>query len=544
MKTRSNRLNNGYVGGNFLDNSQYGILPVNKQATSNEWTRPTDWLPLPSMVEGDSKIAGLVAVYPGDTGSVGITASSNFVAFAVFGNYTVDWGDGTSESYSSGVTASKQYLWEDASASTLTSDGFRQRVFQITPQAGAGLTRANFVAYYPGITLQTTYSSPILDLKISGASLAIITPPKGMVQFEYVGNSSITTSGVNMFKDYTNLLRIIGTSWTKNITSLLFMFQGCTSLQTVPLFNTGLAMSFQSMFQGCNSLQTVPLFNTGLATSFQSMFQGCTSLKTVPLFNTGLATTVSSMFQSCTSLKTVPLFNTAKVITITYMFQGCTSLQTVPLFDTGIADDFTNMFQGCTSLQTVPLFNTVKATNFTSMFNGCTSLQTVPLFNTASAGLYFTSMFNGCTSLQTVPLFNTKFANRFDSMFSGCTSLKTVPLFDTRVCLNFSSMFQGCTSLQTVPLLNVFNSTVFTGTFNNCTNLKSAALAQPTKNLRYLNCALSAAELNRIFSNLATVGPPSGNPLVYQATITITGNWGANQCDITIAYNRNWEVLS
>ena len=480
MKTRSNRLNNGYVGGNFLDNSQYGVLPVNKQASSNDWTRPTDWLSLPSMVEGDSKIAGLVTVYPGNTGSTGITASSNFVAFTVYGDYVVDWGDGTTASYSSGVTASKQYLWEGASASTVTSYGFRQRVFQITPQGAvsvpgpsplegvtAGLTRANFVAYYPGVTLHANYSSPILDLKISGASLAIINPPKGIVQFEYVGGSGIT-GGVDMFTNCVSLRRVIGTSWTKKCTDFTNMFGFCSSLQTVPLFNTIAGTTFMSMFWRCTSLQTVPLFNTIAAKNFQSMFTGCTSLQTVSLFNTIAAT------------------------------------------------NFQNMFNGCTSLQTVPLFNTIAGKDFSYMFNGCISLHTVPLFNTI-AGTDFAGMFGNCSLLQTVPLFNTIVGNQFPYMLSGCKSLHTVPLFNTTAATNLQFMFNGCN------------------------NLKSAALAQPSTDLVYTNCALSAAELNRIFANLKLVGAPTNG--VYLAHITITGNWGANECDINIAYNKNWQVL-
>ena len=534
------------MGGNFLDNSQYGILPVNKQATSNEWTRPTDWLPLPSMVEGDSKIAGLVAVYPGDTGSVGITASSNFVAFTVYGNYTVDWGDGTSASYSSGVTASKQYLWEGASADTLTSDGFRQRVFQITPQAGAGLTRANFVANYPGVTLQTSYFSPILDLKISGASLAVINPPKGLYQFEYVGDSSILIAALQ-FGYFKNLRTVIGTSWTKNCVNFTSMFQACTSLQTVSLFNTAKGTIFTSMFFGCTSLQTVSLFNTAAGTNFTGMFDGCTSLQTVPLFNTAAGTNFTGMFDDCTSLQTVPLFNTEKVIEFGGMFAYCTSLQTVPLFNTAAGINFASMFYDCRSLQTVPLFNTAAGTNFTGMFGSCSSLTTVPLFNTAK-GTNFAGMFAhgvlGGSSLTTVPLFNTAAGTNFSLMFEGCNSLTTVPLFNTAAGTNFTGMLYGCTSLQAVPLFNVASATVFTSIFQQCANLKSAALAQPKKNLSYLNCALSAAELNRIFTNLATVGPPSGTPLVYQARITITGNWGVDQCNVNIAYLRNWQVIS
>ena len=515
MKTRSNRLNNGYVGGNFLDNSQYGILPVNKQATFNEWTRPTDWLSLPSMVEGDSKIAGLVAVYPGDTGSTGITASSNFVAFTVFGNYTVDWGDGTTAAYSSGETASKQYLWEGASADTLTFYGFRQRVFQITPQAGAGLTSANFVAYYPGVTLQTAYSSAILDLKISGASLSIINPPKGMFRFEYIGNSSITTVNI-MFNGCRNLCNVIGTSWTKNCNTFTGMFIACPSLQTVPLFNTALGNVFTQMFNGCRSLQTVPLFNTALGTAFNSMFTNCSSLQTVPLFNTALGTNFASMFTSCSSLQSVPLFNTA------------------------LGTNFSSMFTNCVSLRTVPLFNTALGTNVSSMFNNCVSLRTVPLFNTVQvSGSGFASMFSACTSLQTVPLFNTALGTYFGSMFTNCSSLQTVPLFNTASATDLNQMFPNCNSLQTVPLFNVASATNFGSMFINCTSLKSAALDARTnlngRSISYLNCALSAAELNRIFTYL-------GPGIVNISTITITGNWGANTCDRSIAAAKNWIV--
>ena len=452
MKTRSNRLNNGYVGGNFLDNSQYGVLSVNKQASSNVWTRPTDWLSLPSMVEGDSKIAGLVAVYPGDTGSTGITASSNFVAFTVYGNYTVDWGDGISESYSSGATASKQYLWEGASASTLTSDGFRQRVFQITPQASAGLTRANFVAFYPGVNLQAAYFSPILDLKISGASLAIINPPKGLVQFEYVGDSNITTCSL-MFTGCTSLCSVIGTSWTKKSNSFNNMFSSCGSLQTVPLFNTASGIDFNNMFNSCSSLQTVPLFNTAQGTNFSAMFAFCRCLKTVPLFNTEKATQVNSMFTTCSSLITVPLFNTAAV-------------------NTGASSSFAQMFTKCTSLQTVPLFNTAQGIDLGLMFNGCTSLQTVPLFNVSAA-----TNFNNTTGTL--------------SIFGGCPNLKSAAL-DARTNPNGRS-------------------------------------------ISYLNCALSAAELNRIFTYL-------GSGVLGSSTITITGNWGANTCNRSIAIAKNWTV--
>ena len=63
------------------------------------WVRPSDWLALPTVADGDEIFVGLHAIFP----------DANFVAFTVAGDYEVDWGDGTSNTYSSGATAEHEY---------------------------------------------------------------------------------------------------------------------------------------------------------------------------------------------------------------------------------------------------------------------------------------------------------------------------------------------------------------------------------------------------------------------------------------------------
>ena len=115
-------------------------------------------------------------------------------------------------------------------------------------------------------------------------------------------------------------------------------------------------------------------------TTMQSMFLGCSSLTTVPLFNTASVTTMSGMFNSCSSLTTVPLFNTASVTTMASMFGSCPSLTTVPLFNTANVTSMSSMFNSCVLLTTVPALVTTAVTssgNFTSMFNACSSLTRI-----------------------------------------------------------------------------------------------------------------------------------------------------------------------
>ena len=62
------------------------------------------------------------------------------------------------------------------------------------------------------------------------------------------------------------------------------------------------ASYLNGLFYNCTSLTTVPLFDTSKVTDMNSMFYGCTSLTTVPLFDTSKVTNMSSMFDRCTSL--------------------------------------------------------------------------------------------------------------------------------------------------------------------------------------------------------------------------------------------------
>ena len=70
-----------------------GDIPFRQYATKigdiggggspDPYSRPADWLEMPTLTEGQQKVVGLHAVWPHD---------SNFCAFTVSGAYTVDWG--------------------------------------------------------------------------------------------------------------------------------------------------------------------------------------------------------------------------------------------------------------------------------------------------------------------------------------------------------------------------------------------------------------------------------------------------------------------
>ena len=122
------------------------------------------------------------------------------------------------------------------------------------------------------------------------------------------------------------------------------------------------------MFNGCSKLTSVPLFDTSNVTTMSYMFQNCSNLTSVPLFDTSNVTNMQSMFQSCSNLTSLPQFDTSKVKDMNNMFGNCSNLTSVPLFDTSNVTTMNNMFRGCSNLTSLPAFNVPKVTNMSYMF--------------------------------------------------------------------------------------------------------------------------------------------------------------------------------
>jgi surface protein len=328
-----------------------------------EWVRPSDWLPMPTNItESDQIFIGLHAV---------IEDNDNYVAFLFTtstGQYQVDWGDGSTPTlHDSNTIAQYEYDFATVSNSTLTSRAYKQAIITVTPVSGNLLT-CNFQQRFVTTPAQNqAYSTGFLDciLSMPNASTgASILFGGTTVRHRYVERFDVKTIG--------------------NCTSMSAMFNGCSSIQKVPLFNTQSVTNMANMFFNCSSLQQVPLFNTSSVTSISAMFQNCSSLQQVPLFDTQNVISMSVMFNACSSLQQVPLFNTQNVTTMLSMFNACSSLQQVPLFNTSNVTNMGSMFNNCSSLQQVPLFNTQSVTNMASMFFNCSSLNSIPALSTQS----------------------------------------------------------------------------------------------------------------------------------------------------------------
>ena len=498
-------------------------LPVTVSTpVDTPWVRNPSWRALTAVGDTEQAFRGLMAVYP----------DSSFVAFTAAGAYTVDWGDGTTDNYTTGATALKLYDFNDVDLDgtnapvTLTdsgdlvnrtahgySNGMVVQFYNIVTTTGLSQGQVYYVIAATADTFQVSTTVGGSAVALTGDGSATLLPYKqaiitvtpqagqnltainlnikhtqtGLNQYEAgwldieVGSPNFSTTGLIISSDSStinvvkNMCERVAVRNFGGVTDLSNRFRNMRRLREIVFASTAAVTNMSNMFNGSTSLTTVPLFNTQAVTTMLSMFSSCTALTTVPLFNTASVTNMSSMFGTCRALTTVPLFNTASVTNMASMFSGCLSLTTVPLFNTASVTNMNTMFGTCSVLTTLPPFNTQAVTNMDSMFNSCAALTTVPLFNT-QAVTSMSSMFNGCSALTTVPLFNTQVVTTMLSMFNSCPSLTTVPLFNTQAVTSMGSMFSTCPSLTTVPLFNTASVTNISSMFNGCSALTTVPL--------------------------------------------------------------------
>lgn len=424
---------------------------TNPSKVYTEWTRPSDWLSIPSISTGEQVIYLLYGVLDND---------SNYVALLCQGNYTVDWGNGVVENFTSNTKAQYAYTFSSIPSNTTTSEGYRQVLIKVTPQAGQNLTVVNLQqrhSFYTSANITT-----ILDM--------VLNIPNVTAGNLTIGANSLTVVHARCKRVWINQIGAL--------TSASFLFGSLRDLESVPLFNTSSVTNFSGMFNNCFSLQIIPLFNTISGTTLESMFQGCRSLLTIPLLNTSNATNMTTMFRFCYSLQSIPLLNTSKVTSFSSMFRDCFSLQTCPLLDTSEATNLSFMFGYCNSLQSVPNFNTIKTTNMAGMFQSCLSLMSAPMMDTSNVTT-FDGMFFLCSSLITVPLYNTSKVTVFANAFRGCSALQYFPDIDTSNATTVATMFNNCSSLVSIPNLNFSKTTTLNGTFGMCGLIKSIDFSAP-----------------------------------------------------------------
>lgn len=326
---------------------------------ATNWVRPADWLPMPDMSAAEGAVM-LCAVW-GD-------GRTNAISFKFSGAYQVNWGNGVTTTHAAGDVVDQLLVWDDYASSTLTSQGYRQALITVTPQAGQNLTEADWLIKHSlWVAAAGSSGTPMPYLDITAR-----LPYANVLNFTGQFSPAISAPLLQRF-------RIL--AWGQ-ITTLAGFFGNLSQLAVVELPQTPNPnlTTVQGMFANCARLISVTLFDTSQVTNFTSMFDGARSIVSVPAYNTAAGTTFNTVFRNCSALKVAPAFDYSKATVATNLFNGAAALEYVPPMHLPLCTNLTGMFQSTQALTRAPEITALPLTGvtMTNIFTGSAMLEEIP----------------------------------------------------------------------------------------------------------------------------------------------------------------------
>jgi len=412
-------------------------------ATDTKWTRPSDWLALPS-VPADGFV-GIHSVFESGTNYCAILMRTDT------GTYTIDWGDGSAiETATSNTIVNHNFSWAGTSSSTTTSQGYRQAIVKVTPATGSKFIYCQISNKVSTPTIAQQYSSGWLDITFNLPNLTA------------TGGCSLLVGGGSVRHSY--LERVTINAWGA--------MNACTN-----------------MFADCNALQSInsSAWNMAAINNLQSMFQNCWALQYIDgsTWNTSAVTTMLNFARECKSLIQINCsnWNLLNNPPIRFAFYNCVALQFLDVTNWNTSNFITteNAFVNCSSLEKLNVrnWNMAKNANANSMFAGCTNLQNmdislwnIPLLTIAS------SMFSGCMALEKLETCNFSACTNMASFAAGCSSLKSVTLTGINTSVDFSNCYLSGTALDAL-----YGNLSATGTGKTCNQTGNFGTASDTPSI-------------------------------------------------------------
>ena len=355
------------------------------------YVRPSEWLAMPSLSNGDDKIVLLVAVWEN---------ASNFITLKCTtssGTYSINWGDGnTTSGISSAAQSDHAFDYSGLSADTLAY-GYRQAIVTITADSG-NLTKFNNNAQHA--SANNEYSTGVLECNVASQTITNIGSAFSstnvqtfpfMERFEYIGTCNVTNwsstfyrAGIIDFKatataatDCTSLFRESNVRYLTgaigngscNGTSI---FHNTRNLETIGDFDiSGLSIMTNGFFTSV--IQTIgtpsnPVSLNASGVTATSFARGCPLLREVHFDAGYLKSNQSVMFYQCKNLTVIKGLNgQGSTILSTGFFQNY-ALQTLRSSNIGVS--FSLEYSNFSTAGLVDVFNDLPSATATITITG------------------------------------------------------------------------------------------------------------------------------------------------------------------------------
>ena len=314
-----------------------------------------------------------------------LEVANNTVSIPIEGtspNVTVDWGDGTTDTYNS--TGFKTHTYEfDGQyivqiSGTMTALDFgsgasstdnKTKITGCLSFGNIGLTSVSFwscsnMSRCPTVLPSTVTSlancfrlTSFNDSRIIGWDVGSVTSMSAMFYNNVVFNQNIgnwdVSSVINMngvFYGATAFNQNIGNWDTSSVTNMSYMFSGASSFnQDIGGWNVSSVTNMFRMFSSAVAFnQDIGDWDVSSVTDMSSMFQNATAFnQDIGGWNVSSVTNMSYMFYSATAFnQDIGSWNVSSVTNMAYLFYSGTSFnQDIGSWDTSSVTNISNMFQ-------------------------------------------------------------------------------------------------------------------------------------------------------------------------------------------------------
>jgi surface protein len=273
-------------------------------------------------------------------------------------NCTIDWGDGSSNSYTTSGTKSHTYAssgeYMVSVSGTLTGFGgivTRPELVECLSFGEIGLTSlqnaftscANLSAVPQSLPSTSTitnmqsmfFLATAFNDDISGWDVSSVTNMANMFLNATLFNQNIGSWDVssvinmaNMFSQVSGFNQDIGSWDVSSVTNMNSMFLGASSFnQDIGSWDTSSVSNMSQMFNNASGFnQDISSWNTSSVTFMSAMFAGASSFnQDIGGWNTSSATQMGEMFKNATSFdQDIGSWDIADVTVMTDMFSGVT----------------------------------------------------------------------------------------------------------------------------------------------------------------------------------------------------------------------------
>lgn len=255
-------------------------------------------------------------------------------------NVSVNWGDGTTESFT--TVGNKTHTYTSAGTKTVTITGtltqfgnsgywstyYYDKINYLTKVKswdGLGITSFSFAFFNASklTEVPSTLPNTVTDLSTMFYQASSFNQPIGSWNTVNVTNMSGMFGGAYMFN------QPIGTWNTINVTNMSGMFSGARSFnQSIGTWNTGNVTNMSGMFSFASSFnQPIGTWDTKNLTNMILMFRFAKLFnQPIGTWNTEKVTNMSGLFANASSFnQPIGTWNTSNVISMDTMFAQATS---------------------------------------------------------------------------------------------------------------------------------------------------------------------------------------------------------------------------